>query len=133
MELLVDTNVILDILTQDPQWYSWSQGQILKLSQDYQLAINPIIFAEVSMGHQSLKDTEASLPEPLFKRLALPYGAAFVAGQAFLKYRQAKGKKNSPLPDFYIGAHAQVENLPLLTRDKGRYASYFPKVSLICP
>jgi predicted nucleic acid-binding protein len=131
--ILVDSNVILDVLTVDPQWYDWSAQQLEDLANQGNLIINPIIFAEVSVGFNQPDELEAALPETFFQREGLPYEAAFLAGKAFLRYRQQGGNRRSPLPDFYIGAHAAVQNLSLLTRDINRYRTYFPSVHLITP
>lgn len=127
--ILVDTNVILDIITDDPNWAEWSIT-ILE-QQTTALAINPIIFAEVSIKIDSFEIVEASLS--YFKRLDIPYEAAFLAGKAFLNYIRRKGTKTAPLPDFFIGAHAAILGIPLITRDVNRYQTYFPKLTLIHP
>jgi predicted nucleic acid-binding protein len=133
MTVLVDSNIILDILTNDPNWYDWSSQQLTAYHQQEQLAINPIIYAEIATGFPQEAALRAALPESLFQRLALPWDAAFLAGQSFLAYRRRGGTKTSPLPDFYIGAHAAVSQLPLITRDVKRYRTYFPSVTLIAP
>jgi len=127
--ILVDSNIILDILTDDEKWGSWSI-KTLELQKTI-LAINPIIFSEVSIKIEKIELLDELLV--LFKRLDLPYEAAFLAGKAFLSYRKKEGKKNSPLPDFFIGAHAAILNIPLITRDVSRYKTYFPKLQLIHP
>jgi predicted nucleic acid-binding protein len=127
MTVLVDSNIILDILTHDPSWFSWSSDQLVIHARQEQLAINPIIYAEIAVGFSQEASLQAALPEPLFQRLALPWEAAFLAGQSFLSYRQRGGTKTAPLPDFYIGAHATVSHLPLITRDVQRYHTYFPE------
>jgi predicted nucleic acid-binding protein len=131
--ILVDSNVILDVLTEDPQWCDWSAQQLADFANQGDLIINPIIFAEVSIGFNQPDELESALPETFFQRETLPYEAAFLEGKAFLRYRQQGGNRRSPLPDFYIGAHAAVQNLPLLTRDVNRYRTYFPSVRLITP
>jgi predicted nucleic acid-binding protein len=133
MTVLVDANVLLDVLTGDPVWASWSLAQIERWANDGPLAINPIIYAEVSAGFQTAARLDKSLPEALYVRLPLPYAAAHLAGQVFRDYRRAGGVRRSPLPDFYIGAHAMVEQFGLLTRDVTRYRTYFPKLRLIAP
>jgi predicted nucleic acid-binding protein len=133
MIILVDSNVILDILTNDPNWFDWSSQQITTYTHQNQLAINPIIYAEIAIGFPTEQELVAALPETLFQRLPLPWEAAFLAGQSFLGYRRRGGVKTSPLPDFYIGAHASVAQLPLLTRDLNRYRTYFPNLTLIAP
>lgn len=131
--VLVDSNVLLDVLTEDPEWFEWSSGQLATCADSHLLAINPIIYAEVSVGFGTIEELEEVLTANLFARLPLPWEAAFLAGKCFLKYRQRRGARRSPLPDFYIGAHAAVASLTLLTRDATRYRTYFPKLPLISP
>ncbi|MDQ2739523.1 MAG: type II toxin-antitoxin system VapC family toxin, partial [Actinomycetota bacterium] len=118
---LVDTSVILDIVTDDPAWAIWSADALTGARDNGALVINPIVYAEVSAGFDRIEDLDNSLPAEEFQREALPYEAAFVAGKAFLAYRRRGGQKRSPLPDFYIGAHAAVRRYRLLTRDAARY------------
>ena len=132
-EILVDSNVILDVLTEGPQWFEWSAQMLAEYADQGELVINPIIYAEISIGFNQLEEVEAALPEDFFRRDPLPYSAAFLAGQSFLEYRRRGGERPSPLPDFYIGAHAAVAEIPLLTRDVNRYRTYFPSVPLITP
>jgi predicted nucleic acid-binding protein len=132
-EILVDSNVILDVLTDDPHWFEWSAQMLTDYTNQGDLVINPIIYAEISMGFNQSEEVEAALPEAFFRRDLLPYAAAFLAGKSFLEYRRRGGERRSPLPDFYIGAHAAVINIPLLTRDVNRYRTYFPSVQLIAP
>lgn len=131
--VLVDANVLLDVLTDDPQWYTWSSARLDECAAEAQLCINPIIYAEVSVGFTRIEDLDQALSHDDFVRLELPWEAGFLAGKAFLQYRRANGSRNSPLPDFYIGAHAAIDGMTLLTRDARRYRSYYPKVELICP
>jgi predicted nucleic acid-binding protein len=131
--VLVDANVILDVVTDDPQWAGWSAEQLSHAADQFQLAINPIVYAEVSVGYERIEDLDVALSPIDFVRLPLPYTAGFLAGKCFLRYRQAGGPRRSPLPDFYIGAHAAVDGLPLLTRDARRYRTYFPTLRLIAP
>jgi predicted nucleic acid-binding protein len=131
--LLIDSNVILDILTEDKNWFSWSSETLMKYADESPLAINPIIYAEVSIRFERIEDLEAALEPRFFSKLDLPWEAAFLAGKCFLKYRQRTGSRRSPLPDFYIGAHAAVLKTPLITRAKARYESYFPKLKIIAP
>ncbi|MEH2330787.1 type II toxin-antitoxin system VapC family toxin [Nostoc sp.] len=133
MTVLVDSNVILDILTNDPNWFDWSALQLTTYARQDQLAINPIIYAEIAIGFAREQELITALPEDMFQRLPLPWDAAFLAGQSFLNYRRRGGARTSPLPDFYIGAHASTANLPLITRDVNRYRTYFPNVRLISP
>lgn len=130
---LVDANVLLDVLTDDPVWFAWSAERLDACAAAGELCINPIIYAEVSVGFDRIEALDDALPLEAFVRLPLPWEAGFLAGKAFLNYRRARGARTSPLPDFYIGAHAAIENLPLLTRDVKRYRTYFPTVDLICP
>lgn len=132
-EVLVDSNVILDVVTEDPRWFDWSAGRLEALAEDHLFVINPIIYSEVSVGFDRIEDLEEALPPEFFRRENLPWEAGFLAGKCFLRYRRARGKKRSPLPDFYIGAHAAVRGIPLLTRDARRYRSFFPKLTLIVP
>jgi predicted nucleic acid-binding protein len=133
MPILVDSNVLLDVLTEDPRWSSWSMKALAEQADRDLLAINPIIYAEVSIGFVRIEEIDAALPPPTFHRLALPWEAAFLAGKCFLAYRKRGGVRSSPLPDFYIGAHASVSGMKLLTRDAARYRTYFPKLGLIAP
>ena len=132
-DVLVDSNVILDILTQDPSWYTWSEQQLIQCAALGELVINPIIYAEVSISFASADEADHVLNQGFFRLEPLPYEAAFQAGQAFLAYRRRGGDRRSPLPDFYIGAHAMTVGLSLLTRDANRYRTYFPSVQLISP
>ena len=131
--ILVDSNVILDILTEDKNWFTWSSETLIKCANESALAINPIIYAEVSIRFERIEDLERALEPRFFAKLELPWEAAFLAGRCFLRYRRRAGSRRSPLPDFYIGAHAAVLKTPLVTRDKRRYASYFPNLELISP
>jgi predicted nucleic acid-binding protein len=131
--ILVDSNVIIDVLTGDPAWQGWSEAALSEAADHDDVGINPIIYAEIASGFASIKDLDRRLDPGVFRRLPLPYEAGFIAGRAFVEYRRRGGARTSPLPDFYIGAHAAVSGLRLLTRDARRYASYFPKVSLISP
>lgn len=131
--VLVDSNVILDIAYEDPEWRAWSEAAIERAAEAAVLVINPIIYAEVSIGYARIEHVEAVLPADRFRREMLPYEAAFLAGKTLLRYRRHGGVRRSPLPDFYIGAHASVCGYRLLTRDAARYRTYFPRVSLIAP
>ena len=131
--VLVDTNVLLDIFTADEQWAEWSEEQLLTAVREDELAINPIIYAEASPSFQTQHDLDRALKDWPLHHLQLPYEAAFVAGQAFVRYRREGGLRRSPLPDFYIGAHAQTAGFVLLTRDHVRYQTYFPELRLITP
>jgi predicted nucleic acid-binding protein len=131
--LLVDSNVILDIFLDDPNWADWSESILAKYSVNTTLYINSIVYTEVSVGFEKIEDLESALHKSGFQMLAIPKEALFLAGKAYLKYREVRGFKRSPLPDFYIGAQAAVLGLDLITRDVTRYRNYFPKVKLICP
>jgi len=132
MAVLVDTNVILDLVTDDPQWADWSEAKLQSL-EDSPLLINPIIFSELCVGAESAQEVAALCDQLNLQILELSPHALFLAAKAFLKYRRSSGKKTSPLPDFYIGAQAQDADIPILTRDPTRYQSYFPGVALIAP
>ena len=130
---LVDSNVILDVLTEDAEWGDWSAAMLAEAARNALLAINPIIYAEVSVGFERIEDLDDALPEGYYRRLPLPFEAAFLTGQCFLKYRKRGGTRPTPLPDFYIGAHAALAGLTLLTRDAKRYRAYFPTLQIIAP
>ena len=131
--ILVDTNVLLDIFQNDPKWAAWSQEKLAAADATDSLAINPVIYSELSIAFARIEELEAVLTEAALMLESIPREALFLAGKAFLAYRRARGVKQSVLPDFYIGAHAAVVRCPLLTRDATRYRSYFPGISLICP
>lgn len=131
--VLVDSNILLDIATEDPNWAVWSSASLERLAEEAALVINPLIYAEVSIGFERIEDLEQALPSTLFRRDALPYEAGFLAGKCFLDYRRRGGGRRAPLPDFYIGAHAAIAGLRLLTRDAARFRTYFPTVELIAP
>lgn len=131
--ILIDSNVILDVMTDDPQWSQWSSKQLSLRADSHDVYINPVIYAEVSIRFNDIEDLEEALPPDMFRRRKIPYEAAFLAGKCFMKYRRRGGAKRSPLPDFFIGAHAAVENWTLLTRDATRYQTYFPRLNLIAP
>lgn len=130
---LVDSNVLLDLLTDDPTWSAWSSRALAAARDAGVLVLNPIIYAEVSVRFTKIEELDATLPTTDFQREELPYSAGFLAGKAFLKYRRTGGAKTSPITDFYIGAHAAVRGYRLLTRDAARYRGYFPTVTLIAP
>ncbi len=133
MAVLVDSNVILDVATDDPAWGAWSAEALARAADESVLVVNPIVFAEVSVGFERVEELEDALPPELFRRDPLPYEAAFLAGKAFLAYRRRGGRRPVPLPDFYVGAHAAVAGHVLLTRDARRYRTYFPRLALIAP
>ncbi|MBT3274556.1 MAG: type II toxin-antitoxin system VapC family toxin, partial [Spirochaetales bacterium] len=126
MITLVDANVLLDIFTDDPSWRDWSQQHLFEALVDGEAVVNPIIYAEISGGFAHEKELIDQLTRLGIGRVPLPFEAAFPAMRAFIKYRRSGGRKHSPLPDFYIGAHAQISRITLLTRDSGRYQTYFP-------
>lgn len=131
--MLVDSNVILDIATNDPRWFPWSSEMLGDIANDALLVINPLIYAEISIGFDGIEALDDALPVDVFRRDPLPYEAGFLAGKAFHQYRKRGGRRTAPLPDFYIGAHAAIAGFRLLTRDAARYRTYFPKVTLIAP
>lgn len=131
--VLVDSNVILDLFLNDPNWADWSEATMEELSAAHRLFINSMIYAEISIGFERIEDLESALRPAGFILLDIPKEALFLAGKAFLKYKKKFGKRRFPLPDFFIGAHAAVMELALLTRDARRYRSYFPTVRLISP
>ncbi len=131
--VLVDSNVILDVLTEDARWFAWSADALGKSAESDVLVINPLIYAEVSVRFERIEDLDAALSPALFRRDPLPWEAGFLAGKCFVAYRRRGGARRSPLPDFYVGAHAAVRGMILLTRDASRYRSYFPTLSLRAP
>jgi predicted nucleic acid-binding protein len=131
--IMVDSNVLLDLMTEDTRWFSWSAEAVEKAADRFRLVINPIVYAEVSIRYSRIEDLEAALPKAMLHPEPIPYEAAFLAGKCFLVYRQRGGAKRSLLPDFFIGAHAAVAGYRLLTRDAARYRSYFPRLVLIAP
>ena len=130
-ETLVDSNVILDILTEDPEWLEWSASALQQQADRSILVINPLVYAEVSIRFERIEELDEAMPPTFFRRDPLPWEAAFLAGKSFLAYRRRGGARHAPLPDFYIGAHAAVAGMSLLTRDASRYRSYFPSLQVI--
>ena len=133
MGRMLDSNVLLDIITADPQWLAWSTEQFRAAAGEGQILINPIIYAELAPAFESQAARDRWLRPSLFNRLRLPYEAGFRASAAFLAYRERGGTRRSPLPDFYIGAHAETAGLTLVSRDVQRYRTYFPRLQLVCP
>ena len=133
MKVLVDSSVLLDVITRNTRWAGWSEEKLAWHAERDLLAINPIIYAEVSVYFASIEELDDALSPTEFLRLPLPYEAGFLAVKCFLQYRRRGGRRSAPLPDFYIGAHAATESLTLLTRDVSRYRTYFPTVQLIAP
>ena len=131
--ILVDSNILLDVFLDDSHWADWSEIKLEKYSQNFPLFINPIIYTEISIGFESIELLETVINDCNLKMLQIPKEALFLAGKAFLKYRKNRGANRSPLPDFYIGAHAAILEMELITRDESRYRTYFPTVKLISP
>ena len=131
--LLVDTNVLVDVLQDDPQWASWSIGQLRAQASIHQLAINPIIYAEMSLSFSSLEGLDSAVSTLALELREIPRPALFLAAKAYAQYRKRGGSKLQVLPDFFIGAHAAVESWPLLTRDASRFRTYFPTLEVVAP
>jgi predicted nucleic acid-binding protein len=131
--VLVDSNVLLDVSTEDPVWGEWSNRTLALAAEEGPLIINPIIYAEVSVRFSSIDLLDTVFPAVVYEREPLPWEAAFLAGKCFVDYRRRGGQRTAPLPDFYIGAHAAVRRLAILTRDASRYRSYFPKLPILAP
>lgn len=131
--LLVDTNVILDVIENDPEWAAWSQAQLDAASLKFTLIINPVIYAELSIAYQRIEELESMIERAGLRLDPIPREALFLAGRVFLKYRRQRGTKSGVLPDFFVGAHAAVSGIPLLTRDARRYLTYFPSLRPIAP
>jgi len=128
---LVDSSVILDIATKDPVWLEWSREALASATDEGQVVINPLVYAEVSVRYATMEEVDALLS--VFRREPLPYVAGFLAGKCFKAYRARRGKRTSPMPDFYIGAHAAVSKYRLLTRNARDYRRYFPTLELVAP
>jgi predicted nucleic acid-binding protein len=131
--VLVDSDILLDVATQDPCWALWSTRAMSEVLELTSLVINPIIYAEVSVNYTTIEALDAALPSAVYRREALPWEAGFLAGKCFSAYRRRGGTRGSPLPDFYIGAHAAIAGLAILTRDAPRYRSYYPGVEVLSP
>jgi len=131
--MLVDTNVLVDVLENDPDWADWSIAQLRAQSRVFQLVINPIIYSELSLAFSTVEALEQVLDKMELRMLEIPRPALFLAGKAFVQYRRSRGIKSNVLGDFFIGAHAAVSGLPVLTRDTRRYKNYFPTVRLVAP
>lgn len=130
---LVDSNIILDVFTEDDEWLDWSAAMLSEAVANGQAVINPLIYAEVAVHFDRIEDLDDALPASFYRRVPLPWEAAFLAGKCFVKYRRRGGSRRSPMPDFYIGAHAAIEGLTLLTRDPKRYRTYFPSLRIVAP
>ena len=133
MATLVDSNVILDITTEDAEWGDWSASMLSQAAHEGRLVINPLIYAEVSCAFDRIEALDEAIPPGYFVREALPWEAGFLAAKAFLTYRKRGGSRRAPMPDFYIGAHAALAGYTLLTRDARRYRSYFPTLRILAP
>ena len=133
MATLVDSNIILDIVTDDAEWGDWSASMLSAAAHEGRLVINPLIYAEVSCGFAAIEDLDDAVPSEYFTREPLPWPAAFLAAKAFVAYRRRGGSRPAPLPDFYIGAHAAIAGHTLLTRDARRYKTYYPKLRILSP
>jgi predicted nucleic acid-binding protein len=130
---LVDSNVLLDVFTEDSEWLDWSAAMLGDVSNDGPVLINPLVYAEVAAHFDRIEELDEALPQSFCRRVPMPWEAAFLAGRCFVEYRRRGGVKRSPMPDFYIGAHAAVAGLTLLTRDPKRYRAYFPALRMIAP
>jgi predicted nucleic acid-binding protein len=130
---LIDSNVLIDILTEDEEWFDWSSSMLEAAAHEGPVVINPLVYAEVSVAFRRIEELDEALPRAYYRREDLPWAAAFLAGHAFARYRRAGGTRRSPLADFYIGAHAAIAGFTLLTRDARRYRSYFPTLRVIAP
>ena len=130
---LVDSNVLIDLFDDRSEWQAWADAMLTQQLRRGALLMNPIVLAEVAAGFESAEEVDELLPVSFLKREQLPWEAAFLAARAFVIYRHAGGKRRSPLPDFYIGAHAAVAGHTLLTRDARRYRYYFPKLRIVSP
>jgi predicted nucleic acid-binding protein len=130
---LVDSNVLFDYLTEDDEWFEWSGAMLEEAGNTGTVAINQVVYAEVSTRYSTIEELDDDLSSEFFARLTMPWEAAFLAGKAFGQYKRRGGVRHSPLPDFFIGAHAAVTGMTLLTRDARRYRTYFPKLTIISP
>lgn len=131
--VLVDSNVILDVATRDPVWEAWSLAALREAQDSSITVVNAIVYGELAVGFPTIEALDSALPPDLYRREPVPFAAAFLAGRAYLDYRRRGGLRRSPLPDFYIGAHAAVARYRLLTRDPARYRTYFPRLEIIAP
>jgi predicted nucleic acid-binding protein len=130
---LVDTNVLVDYLNEDSDWFPWSADMLSDAAENGAVVVNPIIYAEVAVAFDNIEDVENALPIEYFVRAPIPWEAAFLAGKAFEQYRRRGGKRTSPMPDFFIGAHATVTGMTLLTRNARHFRAYFPKLTIVAP
>jgi predicted nucleic acid-binding protein len=132
-EIMVDSNVLIDIFNKDTVWFEWSSSIIEIYAEQVRFTINPIIYAEISTSFKKIEELEDVLPESYFTKEPIPWEAAFLAAKVFVQYRKNGGKRDSNLPDFLIGAHAAVRGIPLITRDTKHYKTYYPHLELISP
>lgn len=132
-EIMVDSNVLIDIFNKDSVWFEWSSSIIEMYAEQVRFTINPIIYAEISAAFKKIEELEDALPESYFIKESIPWEAAFLAAKVFIQYRKNDGKRDSNLPDFLIGAHAAVRGIPLITRDTKHYKTYYPHLELISP
>jgi len=132
-KVLVDSNILLDIFTENQNWFEWSSSVLSEIANDAILVINPLLYAEISVPFETIEELEQAVPKEIFRREVLPWETGFLAVKCLLSNRKTGGTRRSTLPDFYIGAHASVRKMRLLTRDKGRYKTYFPKLEIIAP
>jgi predicted nucleic acid-binding protein len=130
---LLDSDILIDIFAGDGPWTAWSEEMLIEALEGGAAFVNQVVYAEVSVRFATVEKCDRALDIQGIERMPLPWPASFLAGRAYSEYRRRGGAKRSPLPDFFIGAHAAVEGLPLLTRDPARYRSYFPTVELITP
>lgn len=133
MDALVDSNVLIDVIQKDPSWFEWSARILETFGDTHRLLINPIVYAEVSISYKSIEHVDEIVSQDWVAREEIPYVAAFLAGKCFVEYRAKGGTRKSPLPDFFIGAHAAVRGIPLITRDEARFRTYFPTLEIISP
>jgi len=133
VEILVDSNVLIDIVTEDETWFRWSAETLAAYADTHILLVNTVIYAELSVGFNAIEEVEDLLSPSYFRKVPVPWEAAFLAGKCFLEYRKRGGRKRSPLPDFFIGAHASILGIPLMTRDVSRYRTNYPKLELVAP
>jgi predicted nucleic acid-binding protein len=131
--VLVDSNILIDIATENTRWTDESSRTLQRVGRDRELVINPVVFAEVSVSFERIEDVDARLPPDVFRREEIPWEAAFLAGKVFVAYRRNSGAKRSPLPDFFVGAHAAVRGYAVLTRDRANFRAYFPTLEIIAP
>ncbi|WP_422446310.1 type II toxin-antitoxin system VapC family toxin [Endozoicomonas sp. ALB091] len=131
--ILIDSSVLLDLLTNDKNWADWSENILEQYSQSNSLFINSMVYTEISIRFKTIEEVDETLTEMGIKVLEMPREALFLAGKVFLQYRKNKGNKTLPLPDFFIGAHALTSNFQLITRDNGKFTSYFPTLRLVTP